>query len=118
VQVFDEANPSVLSSKIYDTWGHVTLGRLISMEGNGKNVILADYGYNTVHEGQEITFDTTGAGSVSTEHFDRTDCCFKTGWQWRVCTEVWGIKPILYSATFIPFPTSASVVAFLRLYIS
>ncbi|KAI4677829.1 hypothetical protein J4E81_010759 [Alternaria sp. BMP 2799] len=85
---FDEAKPGIMSSKIYDTWGQVTPRRTISVEGAGKNVVFAEYGSTNVHEGQEITFDTTGAGSVSAKDFDRVDCCKKTGWEWHVCSEV------------------------------
>lgn len=85
---FDEAKPGVLISKIFDTWGQVTPRRTISVSGNGKNVVFANYGSTNVHEGQEITFDTTGSGSVTSKDFDRIDCCFKTPWEWHVCTEV------------------------------
>lgn len=78
----------ILTTQIYDTWGQVTPRRYIAVEGNDKSIVFADYGYTNVHEGQEITFDTTGRGSVSAKDFDRIDCCFKTGWQWHVCTEV------------------------------
>jgi hypothetical protein len=85
---FDEAKPGILTSKIYDTWGQVNHRRTISVAGNGKNVVFAQYGSTNVHEGQEITFDTTGAGSVSAKDFDRIDCCKKTPWEWHVCSEV------------------------------
>jgi hypothetical protein len=85
---FDEAKPGILVSKIYDTWGQVTPRRTISVTGNGKNIPFAQYWSDNVHESQEITFDTTGAGSVSAKDFDRIDCCKKTGWEWHVCSEV------------------------------
>jgi hypothetical protein len=85
---FDEAKPGVLVSKIFDTWGQVTPRRTISVTGNGKNIPFASYGTNNVYEGQAITFDTTGAGSVSSKDFDRIDCCKKTPWEWHVCSEV------------------------------
>jgi len=85
---FDEAKPGIMSSKIYDTWGQVTPRRTISVEGAGKNIVFAQSGSTNVHEGQEITFDTTGAGSVSAKDFDRVECCKKTGWEWHVCSEV------------------------------
>jgi hypothetical protein len=85
---FDEAKPGILVSKIYDTWGQATPRRTISVTGNGKNIPFAQYWSDNVHEGQEITFDTTGAGSVSAKDFDRIDCCKKTGWEWHVCSEV------------------------------
>ena len=77
-------------------WGHerfhitATKGRLIHIVEfcNGKNIPFAQYWSDNVHEGQEITFDTTGAGSVSAKDFDRIDCCKKTGWEWHVCSEV------------------------------
>ncbi|KAB2099163.1 hypothetical protein GT037_009520 [Alternaria burnsii] len=61
---------------------------MISVAGNGKNILSAQYGSTNVHEGQEINFDTTYAGSVSTKGFCGTDCCEKTGWEWHVCSEV------------------------------
>jgi hypothetical protein len=85
---FDEAKPGILVSKIFDTWGQVNPRRTISVAGNGKNILFAQSGSTNVHEGQEITFDTTGAGSVSAKDFDRIDCCKKTGFEWHVCTEV------------------------------
>jgi hypothetical protein len=85
---FDEARPGVFATKVFDTWGQVDNRRTISVTGPGKNVVFAQRGSNNVHEGQEITFDTTGAGSVSARDFDRIDCCKKTGWEWHVCSEV------------------------------
>ncbi|CAN9245316.1 unnamed protein product [Alternaria alternata] len=85
---FDEAKPGILISKIFDTWGQVTPRRTISVTGNGKNIPFAQYWSDNVHEGQEIAFNTTGAGSVSAKDFDRIDCCKKTGWEWHVCSEV------------------------------
>jgi hypothetical protein len=58
------------------------------VEGNNKNVVFAQPYRTNVHEGQEITFNTTGAGSVSARDFDRIDCCHKTRWEWHVCTDV------------------------------
>ncbi|CAN9310522.1 unnamed protein product [Alternaria sp. RS040] len=85
---FHEAKPGILVSKIYDNWGQVTPRRTISVTGNGKNIRFAQYWSDNVHEGQEITFDTTGAGGVSAKDSDRIDCCKKTGWEWHVCSEV------------------------------
>jgi len=85
---FDEAKPGILVSKIFDTWGQVSPRRLVSVSGPGKDVVFAQRNSGDVHEGQEITFDTTGAGSVSAKNFDRIDCCSKTGWEWHVCSEV------------------------------
>jgi hypothetical protein len=85
---FDEAKPGILVSKIFDTWGQVNPRRTISVTGNNKNIPFAQPWSTNVYEGQEITFDTTGAGSVSSRSFDRIDCCKKTGWEWHVCSEV------------------------------
>ncbi|KAI4920641.1 uncharacterized protein J4E92_008284 [Alternaria infectoria] len=86
--MFDEAKPGVLTTKVFDTVGQIDNRRTISVEGAGKNVVFAQWGSTNVHEGQEITFDTTSAGSVSAKDFDRIDCCTKTGWEWHVCSEV------------------------------
>jgi hypothetical protein len=85
---FDEARPGILVSKIFDTWGQVKPRRTISVTGNGKNIPFAQPGSENVFEGQEITFDTTGAGSVSSKDFDRIDCCHKTDSEWHVCSAV------------------------------
>ena len=86
--MFNEAKPGVLTTKVFDTVGQMDDRRTISVAGRGKNVVFAERGSTNVHEGQEITFDTTGAGSVSAKDFDRIDCCTKTGWEWHVCSEV------------------------------
>lgn len=85
---FDEAKPGVLTVRILDARGQVFPRRWISVEGNGKRIPFASPGSNNVYEGQQIVFDTNGAGSVSEKKFDRIDCCTKSPWQWHVCSEV------------------------------
>jgi hypothetical protein len=51
------------------------------VEGNGKNVMFAQYGWINVHEDQAFNFNTTGVGNVSSADVDPIDCIHKTGWE-------------------------------------
>lgn len=81
---FDEAKPGVLVSKIYDVVKVYDSGTF-SVEGNGKSLVFAGSSQD-IKEGQQITYDTSGAGTSSSNPFDRIECCTKDAW--HVCSEV------------------------------
>ncbi|KAF3004753.1 hypothetical protein E8E13_000515 [Curvularia kusanoi] len=83
---FDEAKPGVLISKLFDKTTVYDRGAM-AVYGNDKNLNFADDSTN-VQEGQQVVFDTTGAGSVSSSNFDRIECCSKSPSAWHVCSEV------------------------------
>lgn len=71
---FDEAQPDVLVSRVFDIWARTRAFRSHSMDQEMYTV-----------ESQGIPFDTKSATAVFKALDYRIAWCSKTGWEWHVC---------------------------------